>query len=75
MKLATLKNGTRDGKLVLVSRDLTRSTDASFLAPTLQAALDNWRRIAPHLEALASTSTTRCRPCRAPISGRTARPT
>jgi len=55
MKLATLKNGTRDGKLVLVSRDLTRSTDASFLAPTLQAALDNWRRIAPHLEALAES--------------------
>lgn len=55
MKLATLKNGTRDGKLVLVSRDLTRSTDASFLAPTLQAALDDWRRIAPHLEALAES--------------------
>lgn len=55
MKLATLKNGTRDGKLVLVSRDLTRSTDASFLAPTLQAALDNWRRIAPHLDALAES--------------------
>ncbi|MFN3766606.1 MAG: fumarylacetoacetate hydrolase family protein, partial [Aliihoeflea sp.] len=55
MKLATLKNGTRDGKLVLVSRDLTRYTDASFLAPTLQAALDDWRRIAPHLEALAES--------------------
>jgi fumarylacetoacetate (FAA) hydrolase len=55
MKLATLKNGTRDGKLVLVSRDLTRFTDASFLAPTLQAALDDWRRIAPHLEALAES--------------------
>jgi fumarylacetoacetate (FAA) hydrolase len=55
MKLATLKNGTRDGKLVLVSRDLTRMTDATFLAPTLQAALDDWRRIAPHLEALAES--------------------
>ncbi|MFD9897060.1 fumarylacetoacetate hydrolase family protein [Mesorhizobium sp. NPDC059025] len=55
MKLATLKNGTRDGKLVVVSRDLTRLTDASFLAPTLQAALDNWRRIAPHLAALAES--------------------
>lgn len=53
MKLATLKNGTRDGKLVVVSRDITRCTDASFLAPTLQAALDNWQRISPHLEALA----------------------
>ena len=55
MKLATLKNGTRDGRLVVVSRDLTRYTDASFLVPTLQAALDDWRRIAPHLEALAES--------------------
>lgn len=55
MKLATLKNATRDGKLVVVSRDLTRQTDASFLAPTLQAALDDWRRIAPHLAALAES--------------------
>ncbi|HHZ09567.1 MAG TPA: fumarylacetoacetate hydrolase family protein, partial [Rhizobiales bacterium] len=53
MKLATLRNGKRDGRLVVVSRDLTRSTDASFLVPTLQAALDDWARIAPHLEALA----------------------
>jgi fumarylacetoacetate (FAA) hydrolase len=55
MKLASLKNGTRDGKLVVVSRDLTRYTDASFLVPTLQAALDNWARIAPHLEALSES--------------------
>lgn len=55
MKLASMKNGTRDGKLVVVSRDLTRYTDASFLVPTLQAALDDWRRIAPHLAALAET--------------------
>ena len=55
MKLATLKNGTRDGKLVVVSRDLTQCTDASFLAPTLQAALDDWRRIAPHLATLAES--------------------
>ncbi len=53
MKLATLRNGRRDGRLVVVSRDLTRCTDASFLVPTLQAALDDWTRIAPHLEALA----------------------
>ena len=53
MKLASLKNGTRDGKLVVVSRDLTRCTDASFLVPTLQAALDNWSRLSPHLEAMA----------------------
>ncbi|MDQ2634893.1 MAG: fumarylacetoacetate hydrolase family protein [Pseudomonadota bacterium] len=55
MKLATLKNGTRDGKLVVVSRDLTRFTDASFLVSTLQAALDDWRRIAPHLATLAES--------------------
>jgi len=55
MKLATLKNGSRDGRLVVVSRDLTRCTDASFLAPTLQAALDNWRRISPHLSALGES--------------------
>lgn len=55
MKLASLKNGKRDGRLVVVSRDLTRYTDASFLAPTLQAALDDWRRIAPHLTALSET--------------------
>ncbi|MEP9389074.1 fumarylacetoacetate hydrolase family protein [Mesorhizobium sp. KR9-304] len=55
MKLATLKNGARDGKLVVVSRDLTRFTDASFLAQTLQAALDDWQRIAPHLATLAES--------------------
>ncbi len=55
MKLATLKNGTRDGRLVIVSRDLTRYTDAAFLAPTLQAALDDWRRLSPHLAALAES--------------------
>ena len=55
MKLATLSDGTRDGKLVVVSRDLTRYTDASFLARTLQAALDDWRRVSPHLAALAQS--------------------
>jgi fumarylacetoacetate (FAA) hydrolase len=55
MKLASLKNGSRDGRLVVVSRDLTRYTDASFLVPTLQAALDNWARLAPHLEAMAES--------------------
>ncbi|MER8595436.1 fumarylacetoacetate hydrolase family protein [Mesorhizobium sp. M1182] len=55
MKLATLKDGTRDGKLVVVSRDLTRFTDASFLVRTLQAALDDWHRIAPHLAAMAES--------------------
>jgi fumarylacetoacetate (FAA) hydrolase len=55
LKLATLRDGTRDGKLAVVSRDLTRCTDASFLARTLQSALDDWARIAPHLGALAES--------------------
>jgi fumarylacetoacetate (FAA) hydrolase len=55
MKLATLNDGSRDGQLVVVSRDLTRYTDASFLVPTLQAALDNWGRVAPHLVAMAES--------------------
>ena len=42
MKLATLKDGTRDGTLVVVSRDLARSTDAPDVAPTLIAAIERW---------------------------------
>ncbi len=52
MKLATLKNGTRDGRLVVVSKDLTRCCEADNIAPTLQAAIDNWDECAPKLEAL-----------------------
>ncbi|WP_439437453.1 fumarylacetoacetate hydrolase family protein [Salinivibrio costicola] len=48
MKLASLKHG-RDGKLILVSRDLTRAVHADDIAPTLQAALDNWATLAPKL--------------------------
>ncbi|MEF2549971.1 fumarylacetoacetate hydrolase family protein [Aurantimonas sp. A2-1-M11] len=55
MKLATIRDGSRDGRLVVVSRDLTQMTDAAFLARTLQAALDDWPRIAPHLAALAES--------------------
>jgi fumarylacetoacetate (FAA) hydrolase len=53
MKLATLKDGTRDGRLVVVSRDLTRFTSAALVAPTLQAALDDWLSVAPKLGELA----------------------
>ncbi len=53
MKLATLRNGSRDGRLVVVSKDLARATDAARIAPTLQAALDDWAHIAPRLEQLA----------------------
>ena len=41
MKLASLKHG-RDGKLVVVSNDLAWYADAAHIAPTLQAALDDW---------------------------------
>lgn len=51
MKLATLKNGTRDGRLVVVKPDLSVYTDATDIAPTLQAALDDWATIAPKLQA------------------------
>lgn len=50
MKLATLKDG-RDGRLVVVSRDLTKAVGAEDIAPTLQAALDDWDVLAPQLEA------------------------
>jgi fumarylacetoacetate (FAA) hydrolase len=52
MKLASLKSG-RDGALVVVSRDLAWCAPADAIAPTLQAALDNWDWCAPFLEALA----------------------
>ncbi|RIJ16438.1 FAA hydrolase family protein [Henriciella mobilis] len=52
MKLASLKQG-RDGRLVVVSKDLTRYTDAGHVAPTLQAALDTWDLTAPKLAQLA----------------------
>ena len=53
MKLATLKNGSRDGRLVVVSKNLTLATDAARIAPTLQAALDDWEHVAPRLQQLA----------------------
>ena len=53
MKLATLADGSRDGRLAIVSRDLSRAAFTAGVAPTLQAALDNWRDAAPQLDALA----------------------
>lgn len=52
MKLGSLKAGGRDGALVVVSRDLTRAVRAGAIAPTLQAALDDWSDAAPRLNAL-----------------------
>ncbi|MEM1195821.1 MAG: fumarylacetoacetate hydrolase family protein [Pseudomonadota bacterium] len=63
MKLATLNDGTRDGKLVVVSKDLTRCCAAGYIAPTLQAALDDWARVAPELELLATDVQHEAVPC------------
>jgi fumarylacetoacetate (FAA) hydrolase len=53
MKLASLKGG-RDGRLVVVSDDLAWCADAAHIAPTLQAALDDWDHAGPALENLAT---------------------
>ncbi|MGA8277517.1 MAG: fumarylacetoacetate hydrolase family protein [Rhodanobacteraceae bacterium] len=52
MKLGSLKQGGRDGTLIVVSRDLSRAAKADGIAPTLQAALENWSNSAPRLNAL-----------------------
>ncbi|MBI3231034.1 MAG: fumarylacetoacetate hydrolase family protein [Burkholderiales bacterium] len=52
MKLATIKDGTRDGQLAVVSRDLKSAQLADGIAPTLQAAMDDWDFIAPQLQDL-----------------------
>jgi len=53
MKLGSLKEGGRDGTLIVVNRALDRAVRASAIAPTLQAALDDWQNAAPRLNALA----------------------
>ena len=52
MKLASLKEG-RDGRLIVVSKDLTRYLVADGIAATLQAALDDWQSARPQLQAIA----------------------
>jgi fumarylacetoacetate (FAA) hydrolase len=54
MKLASLKGG-RDGRLVVVSNDLAWYAPADRIAPTLQAALDDWERCEPELRGLAES--------------------
>lgn len=49
MKLGTLRDGTRDGRLVVVSRDGSRWAGAEDIAPTLQRALDEWDLVGPRL--------------------------
>ncbi|RJG23865.1 fumarylacetoacetate hydrolase family protein [Massilia cavernae] len=53
MKLATINDGTRDGQLAVVSRDLKTAHLADGIAPTMQAALDDWSFIAPQLNELS----------------------
>lgn len=62
MKLATLDNGTRDGVLVVVSKDLTKCTAVGHIAPTMQAALDDWVNVAPRLERVCQTLETGSQP-------------
>lgn len=50
MKLASIENKTRDGKLVVVNRDLTKAVEVSQIAPTMQFALDNWNNVEEKLK-------------------------
>ena len=52
MKLATLKDGSRDGRLAVVARDLRLCIPVPQIAPTLQAALDDWKRAEPLLRGV-----------------------
>jgi fumarylacetoacetate (FAA) hydrolase len=54
MRLATLDDQSRDGRLVVVRRDGRAAADASSIAPSLQAALDGWAAVAPRLAALSA---------------------
>ncbi|MDO5611528.1 MAG: fumarylacetoacetate hydrolase family protein [Pseudomonadota bacterium] len=53
MKLGSLKEGGRDGSLIVVSRDLTRGVRATGIAATMQQALEDWSNRAPRLNALS----------------------
>ncbi|MBP8175391.1 MAG: hypothetical protein KAX74_03385, partial [Sphaerotilus sp.] len=55
MKLATYKDGSRDGQLVVVSSDLTTAHHASAIASRLQQVLDDWSFLSPQLQDLART--------------------
>ncbi len=53
MKLATLKNGSRDGVLVIVSSDMRQCAAVDDIAKTMQVALDNWSQVEPLLKQVA----------------------
>ncbi len=50
MKFATYRNDTRDGQLMMVSRDLSRACSLKDIAPTMQYALDNWAQVESELK-------------------------
>ena len=52
MKLATINNNTRDGRLVVVNKDLTKAVEVSQIAPTMQFALDNWAKVEKDLKSV-----------------------
>ena len=54
MRLASLNLGGRDGALIVVSSDNQRYLSAAKIAPTLQAALDDWSKVAPQLQELSA---------------------
>ncbi|PQA86399.1 fumarylacetoacetate hydrolase family protein [Hyphococcus luteus] len=54
MKLATIKTDKRDGKLVVVSKDLSRAAAVPHIAQTMQQALDDWEKTAPLLRKAAA---------------------
>jgi len=62
VRLATRNNGTRDGELVVVSRDLAHCSAVGHIAPNLQSALDDWENAAPRLERVAAGLETGAQP-------------
>ncbi len=67
MKLATLKNDSRDGQLVVVSKDLKHYADAQAIAPTLQYALDHWDKLSPALSELTPDQPLDFSKCHSPL--------
>ena len=67
MKLASLNNGTRDGQLIVVCKDLSSYADASPVAATLQEALDNWDDVVEDLEQLVPETALDITTCHSPL--------
>lgn len=87
MKLASLNTGDPDGRLLVVSRNLSVAVDAGFIAPNMLSAVERWAEVAPRLQGLSDEINAgkirRCfhsirrhapRRCRVAISGAMPRP-